>query len=77
MKKILKFAIDILPENDGKGYYVVFPSLPGCYSQGKTVEEAMKNAREAVALHLEELKREGEPIPTNGAGFQSIVEVAA
>jgi antitoxin HicB len=77
MKKSIKFSIDILPESDGKGYYVVVPSLPGCYSQGRTVEEALTNAREAIALHLDELKKNGEPIPKNGAGFQSVVEVAA
>jgi predicted RNase H-like HicB family nuclease len=77
MKKILKYSIDILPEEDGKGYYVVVPALPGCFSQGRTVEEAMEHVREAVALHIAELKRRGEPIPREGAGFQSVIEIAA
>lgn len=46
------FAIDVLPEEDGKGYYVLVPALPGCYSQGKTVEEAFKNIKEAITLHI-------------------------
>lgn len=31
-------SVDILPEEDGEGFYVVVPALPGCFSQGKTVE---------------------------------------
>lgn len=77
MRRNYRFSIEILPESDEKGYYVVVPSLPGCFSQGRTVEEAMRNAQEAIALHIAELKRCGNPIPTRGAGFQSIVEVAA
>ena len=75
--KNYKYTIDILPEADGKGYYVVVPALPGCYSQGSTVEEALQNAEEAIALHVSELKRTGEGVPIEGSSFQSIVEVAA
>ncbi|MFA4875230.1 MAG: type II toxin-antitoxin system HicB family antitoxin [bacterium] len=77
MKKLLKYSIEILPEEDGKGYYVVVPALPGCFSQGKTVEEAKRNVEEAVSLHLAEMKRKGEPIPQEGTGFQSFIEIAA
>lgn len=77
MRRMFKFSIDILPELDGKGYYVVVPSLPGCFSQGRTVEEAKENIQEAIALHIAEIRRSGEPLPDNGTGFQSIVEVAA
>jgi predicted RNase H-like HicB family nuclease len=77
MKKLFKYSIDILPEEDGKGYYVVVPALPGCFSQGKTVEEAKRNIEEAISLHLSEMKRKGEPIPKEGAGYQSIIEIAA
>ena len=46
------------------GYWVVeCPSLPGCISQGKTKEEAVKNIREAIDSYLEVLKEDGEPIP--------------
>jgi antitoxin HicB len=41
-------------ENYG-GYAVDCPSLPGCYSQGKTVEEALANIREAIELCLEDV----------------------
>lgn len=39
---------------DGKHYSVAFPDLPGCFSQGSTLENALKNAREALSLYLEE-----------------------
>lgn len=77
MKRHFKYSIDILPEEDGKGYYVIVPALPGCYSQGKTVEEAKKNITEAIALHLSELKKNGEPLPKEGLGYQSVIEIAA
>jgi predicted RNase H-like HicB family nuclease len=46
----------VLPEEDGKGFYVVVPALPGCFSQGKTVEEAQKNIAKAIKLHIKMLK---------------------
>jgi len=39
------------------------PSLPGCYSQGETVEETMRNIKEAVEAHILALKEEEEKIP--------------
>lgn len=73
----LRFAIDVLPEEDGKGYYVVMPALPGCYSQGKTVEEALKNAKEAISLHIRSLKKQGDFFPREEKTFHTVVEVAA
>ena len=45
------------------GYWVEVPALPGCYSQGETVEETLQNIREAIELYLEVLEEEGEAIP--------------
>jgi predicted RNase H-like HicB family nuclease len=39
------------------------PDLPGCITTGQTVEEIEQNIREAIELHLEGLREEGEPIP--------------
>lgn len=44
------------------GYVVTNPALDGCYSQGETVEEALKNIREATELCLEEAKSRKEKI---------------
>jgi predicted RNase H-like HicB family nuclease len=52
----------IYPGEDG--YFVAeCPSLPGCISQGKTREEAVRNIREAIELYVEVLEEDGEPIP--------------
>lgn len=37
------------------GYVAEVPSLPGCVSQGDTVDEAMENIREAIALYIEDM----------------------
>jgi antitoxin HicB len=51
--KIEDFKVFLEPDEDG-GYVVVCPSLPGCYSQGESVEDALANIREAIELCLED-----------------------
>ena len=58
----LDFKVFLEPAEEG-GYVVLCPSLPGCYSQGETVDEALENIKEAIALCLEEMHARGEPIP--------------
>ncbi|HXF06501.1 MAG TPA: type II toxin-antitoxin system HicB family antitoxin [Blastocatellia bacterium] len=43
----------VLEASDEGGYTVYVPSLPGCVSEGETVEEALRNIREAIELYLE------------------------
>ena len=52
----------VLPDETG-GYVVQVPSLPGCYSQGETVDEALDNIREAIELYIEVLQEDGKEIP--------------
>ena len=47
----------------GKAYGVQFPDLPGCFSAGDTLDEAISNAAAAVAFHIEGLLDAGEKIP--------------
>lgn len=61
MTKHYKYTIFIQPDKPS-GYYVTVPALPGCFSSGKTVEEAIKNAKEAIDLHLEALEELQQPI---------------
>ena len=44
-------------------YGVIVPGLPGCYSAGGTMEEAIANAKEAIELHLEGMVEDGLEIP--------------
>ncbi len=52
----------IVPEEEG-GYSVSVPSLPGCFSQGETIEEAITNIREAIELYIESMIEHGETVP--------------
>ena len=62
VSKIHDFKVFLEPDETG-GYVVVCPSLPGCYSQGDTVEEALANIEEAIALCLEDMQARGETVP--------------
>ena len=56
------YNVVLEPDADG-GYVAIVPAFPGCYSQGDSVEEALANAREAIALTIEDMQASGEPIP--------------
>ena len=54
-KNLSQFKVVI--ERDEDGYFVAtVPALPGCHTQGKTMQELQKNVREVVALCLAEAK---------------------
>ena len=59
--KIRNLAVLFEQEKDG-GYSVSVPSLPGCFSQGDTFEEALKNIQEAIDLYLEDEELPEAPI---------------
>ena len=63
--KYYTFEIIIEKEPDDEGYLAYSPTLPGCFSNGKTIEDARKNIREAIQLHIESLRSHGQPIPQN------------
>jgi predicted RNase H-like HicB family nuclease len=52
----------LIPDETG-GYVVEVPSLPGCFSEGDTIDEALTNIKEAIELWIEEAIEEGEEIP--------------
>jgi predicted RNase H-like HicB family nuclease len=55
---VRNYAVVIHQDPDG-GFWGEVPALPGCYSQGETVDELKHNMREAIAGVLEVLKQEG------------------
>ena len=62
--KDLAMKYRVLIEQDEDGFFVAeVPSLPGCVTQGDTREEAIMNAREAIAVYLDSLQEHDEPIP--------------
>lgn len=59
-----EYVFTILIETDEDGRYVAScPALRGCYTEGLTESEARENIREAITLHVEELRERGERIP--------------
>lgn len=56
------YQLEFIPEDDGS-WTVDVPDLPGCVTWGKTREEAIRNAHDAVLLYVEALRGEGSPIP--------------
>ncbi len=59
------------------GYWVEVPVLPGCYSQGETVEEAVTNVQEAIEAHIAALKQDGQEVPAEDAMLVGRVVVAS
>ena len=61
----------ILEPSDEGGYTVYVPSLPGCISEGETVEEALKNIKEAIEIYFEPI--EDDLILTEGSLVKELV----
>lgn len=59
-----KLSRQVIIEPDETGGYVVScPSLPGCHSQGETIDDALANIRDAILLYIEVLEEDGLAIP--------------
>ena len=58
-----KYRFSVVIEKDSDGYFAFCPELQGCYTQGDTYEEALKNIEDAIQLHIEDRKENGEEIP--------------
>jgi len=62
------FEIVPLSEEDGQGYLISFPDLPGCLSEGATIEEAICNGADAQKAWLQAARKWGDRIPKPGEG---------
>jgi len=61
--KFYSFQIVIEKEPEDEGYYAYSPTLPGCFSNGRTIEEAKRNIREAIEQHLASLLAHSQAVP--------------
>lgn len=52
----------IFEPQEGGGYHAYAPELPGLHTQGATLDEATANAEEALALYVEGLREDGQPL---------------
>lgn len=80
MKKTVKeLQFKVLIEQDENGMYIAsVPELPGCYTQGKTLEEGRRRIKEAIELVLEsdkDLKKEKLGSPSSPSRFFGIEEI--
>lgn len=55
--------VEPLSEEDGGGYLITFPDLPGCMSDGETPDEALKNGRDAFSAWMSARIHIGKPVP--------------
>ena len=65
------FLTSILPEEEGGGYLIEYPDLPGCMSDGETIQEAITNGRDAVRCWIEVARANGDEIPAPGSSSTS------
>lgn len=54
----------VIHKDKDSDYGVTVPDMPGCFSAGSTMEEALDNAREAILCHAEGLMVDNEPVPS-------------
>ena len=59
----MKYPIAIEPGSESEAFVVVVPDLPGCYSAGDTLDEALDNAREAIELWIETVLDDNGVVP--------------
>ncbi len=68
-----KYTIILHPDTEEGGYTVTVPTLPGCITEGDTLEEAIAMAKDAIQLYIESLLVDGEPVPEEHEHPQAIV----
>jgi predicted RNase H-like HicB family nuclease len=71
----MRYVVVLTPEPDGSAWNVTVPALPGCLTWGETPEEAIANAREAIAGHVAALRDFGEPVPPGDAAADAPVSL--
>ncbi|MFH1192272.1 MAG: type II toxin-antitoxin system HicB family antitoxin [bacterium] len=75
-KNNLQFNVIFRPEIEG-GFTAIVPSLPGCVSYGKTIDEAQKMITDAISGYLTSLKKHKEPMPSSDEkNFISTIRVS-
>jgi predicted RNase H-like HicB family nuclease len=61
----MRYVVAIEKGDKKHAYGVVVPDLPGCFSAGYTLDEALTHAKEAILLHLEGVMDEKKPAPVS------------
>ena len=69
--KAYQFTVIFERQPEG-GYLVSVPALPGCYTEGRTLEEAREMAADAIRAYCASLRKHGEPIPVESSEEQFV-----
>ena len=70
------FKIQLHKESEG-GYTVSVPTLPGSITYGEDIDEAIKMAKEAIELYIEELNERGETVPDDSNTLEYSINLEA
>lgn len=77
MIKTTTYKFPVIIEKDRDGFFVAdCPDIAGCHAQGRTLEEAITNIRDAIKLNLKILKAEKQEIPVVEPVSLTSLEVA-
>ena len=74
ISKIYEFPV-VVEKVEENYYFGYVPSFQGCYTQGRTLDETLKNLKEVITLHIEDRIATGELIPRRKPVSLSSLEV--
>ncbi len=65
----------LIHQAEESGFWSEVPALPGCYSQGETIDETLRNSKEAIEAHLRALNEDQVAAPVEDSLFIGRVQV--
>ena len=68
---MLTYTVELKPQPEG-GYTVTVPALPGCISEGESLEQALSNIRDAIDGYVRSLAKHGRKIPLEFSQFHQV-----
>ena len=71
-----RYLVEVVVEKDRSGYFAYCPQLQGCYTQGDTYEEVIRNAKDAIRLHLEDRRASHQEISSPESISVTTLELA-
>lgn len=72
----MDYTVLVHPAEEG-GYWTEVLALPGCFSQGESIEEALANTKEAIESHISALREDGQEVPNENGLLISRINIAA
>ncbi len=73
--KVNDYTVMYRAEPEG-GFTVIVPSLPGCVSYGKTLDQAKAMITDAIVGYIASLKKHNEPVPSDSSTFVSTIHIS-